>query len=89
VVIELHGDMLVSALRAWEQLDQKLPMNSISSSSYAPHVTLKSGIQCEISELSKIAADVTKRCSVFSLQGNGLGYLLLIPPPCSYPLDFK
>jgi len=80
VVIELNGEMLDSALTAWNELENNLSVKFISSMSHAPHITLESNIQCEYKELSKIVSNVASRISAFSIKGNGLGVFVVDTP---------
>ncbi len=81
VVINLNGNMLSSAIKSWDTLLSVFNIKHISSTSFAPHITLIAG-SCSsketeiINSLQKIVIDFAP----FETVGNGLDVFILETP---------
>ena len=80
LVLELDGEMLDEARKAWILLKEKFAIQYISQNSPCPHMTLASGIQADTDALVDCLRDVTSKFQPLEVEGNGIAVLVVESP---------
>ena len=80
LVLELDGEMLDEARKAWILLKEKFAIQYISKNSPCPHMTLASGIQADTDALVDCLRDVASKFQSLEMEGNGIAVLVVESP---------
>jgi len=81
LVINLDGELLTTALKAWEELRQSFAIKYISSRSTCPHIALEYDFEILNQRRFKLQfLEFCKTKSSFEIMGRGLGIFIVESP---------